>query len=194
VNLRSATALLLVAAISTLAGLHLHAARGEEPVAPPPVAAESPEVAPAQPVSPADAVVRLMRALRADDGPIRSGISAAKASRATPGAARFFKDRTLPLAGSWLDPDSVLQGTVDWSLDLETESEVRLIRVVLLVGPIEPDGLRKTIYRAGKSMGLEFDLEDDDPNPWHGEASEGIELWIAMGDGIVVIEANQSEE
>ena len=180
--------LILAAALAALAPLaiallHPGPARGEEPVSVPAGKAASPE----------ETVASLMTELRANEGAVRVGMVATKAGKATAGAAKHIDQRYLPLKGSWLDPDGLLLGTVDWDTDLDTGNRVDSICVVLLAGSYDRSRMEKAIVAAGKKCGLALEPDEEDPDTWFDYQAKGTELWITLGDGIVVVEAEAAD-
>jgi hypothetical protein len=131
----------------------------------------------------------VMKALRANKGTVRVGMPVADADRATRGAAKLIDQRYLPLRGSWLDKGGRLNGTVDWGVDVETSRKVDLIRVVVLTGRFDRKEMGKAVVAAGREIGLKLEPDEEDPDTWFDAAAEGIELWVALGDGIIAIEA-----
>ena len=180
-------AALVVLAPFAVAPLLPAPARGEEPV----------PASPPKKNDPMADVAELMTLLRMNEGAakgaVRVGMVAAKADRATPGAAKHIDQRYLPLAGSWLDPEGRLRGTVDWDTDLDTGKRVDSIQAVLLTGPYDRKEMAKAVIAAGKSLGLNLEPDDEDPDTYFDYKAKGIELWVTLGDGIAVIEAEAAD-
>jgi hypothetical protein len=139
--------------------------------------------------APHEVVAGIMKALRGNNGPLRPGLPKKQAIAASPGAAKHIDTWYLPLAGSWLDPERRLQGTIDWDLDLDTETKLDCLRVVITTGPLDRRQMASTIVATGRSIGMTLDNDEEDPFTWFDGDAEGIELWISVGDGIVIVEA-----
>ncbi|NJN14492.1 MAG: hypothetical protein HC813_02360 [Planctomycetes bacterium] len=137
-----------------------------------------------------NAVATIMKELRANKGTVRSGMTLAQADRATKGAALHIGERYLPLAASWLDKEQELLGTIYWDEHLEEEGKVDVIRVVLLCGAYDKKEMTKAIVATGKRIGLDMEPDEEDPDTWFDYQSKGIDLWISLGERIVVIEGN----
>lgn len=140
-------------------------------------------------VDPKEAVRQLMKALHGNKGAVRIGMGVSAADKATPGAANHIDQRFLPLRGSWLDKEGRLEGTVDWGVDLEAGKKVEYVKAVLVVAPFDKKEMGKAIAAAGRELGLKLSPDEDTPDTWFDENAEGIELWITIGDGIVVVDA-----
>ena len=157
-----------------------------------PVLAEEPSSP--QPEPPAAAVRDVLKRLRANDGPVRAGMHFRKADGASAGAARFIDDRVLPLRGSWLDPEGRRTGTITWDVDLDTESIVDTIQVVVLTGPIDREAMTKEVVKAAREVGLALEPCRDLSGLLNDGDATGVDLWVAVGDGLVVLESELVEE
>jgi hypothetical protein len=138
----------------------------------------------------AAAVESVMRTLRANKGAVRIGMSVTDAAKATPAAANHLDTRFLPLAGSWLDPERTMKGTVAWEIDLGAGKSVDVIRAVVVTGPCDRAKLERAIVAAGRRLGLDLSTDAEDPHTWFDAAADGVELWITTGEGVVVVDAD----
>ncbi len=175
-NRRAFTAVLAVLASVPLVAFAPDRAEGEEP---------STDAAPA----PKEIVASLMKALHANKGAVRIGMSVAAADRATPGAANHIDQRILPLRGSFLDKEGRLNGTLDWDVDLGKGTKVGLIRAVALTGRFDKKEMGKAIVAAGKELGIELEPDDKNKDTWFDAGASGVEIWVTIGDGVVVVDA-----
>ena len=137
-----------------------------------------------------DALASVKKDLMANKGRVCIGMSAEEADRATPGAAKHVTQRFLPLQGSWLDEKSRMNGTIVWEVDVETGEKVDLVCAVLLPGPFDRKDVEKTIVEVGKKIGLDMAPDEADPNTWYDAEAEGLEVWVTLGDGIVVVDCS----
>jgi len=174
------------------------AAGAEEPLKPPGEIPKSPEP-PVPGADPSRAVLQalsaVIRRLDANDGPLALGAPASKVKKAFPGAAVMTIERLVPLGGSFLDPGNALQGSIRWSYDDEDAPTPRVdtIQVILLTGSVDRAALRTAMKGAGKAAGINFEADDDDPDTWWDVDAETIDIWVAIGDGIVVVDADRVE-
>jgi hypothetical protein len=160
------------------------------PLGPDGARADAPPPAPARATAdPKDAVGSLIKALRANKGAVRVGMAVANADRATAGAARHLDQRLLPLRGSWLDKDGRMNGIIDWDVDLDAGKKVDCIRAVLLTEPFDKKEMGKAILDAGKAVGLDLGTDPETPLTWYDEEATGVEIWVTLGEGIVLVEA-----
>lgn len=174
----SAAVLAIVAAICVVA-LVPGRARGEEPA----------EDARAKDADPKEALGLLMKALHANKGAVRVGMTVANADRATPGAANHVDQRFLPLRGSWLDKGSRMNGTLDWDVDLEDGKNVDCIKAVLLTERLDRKEMGKAVAAVGRELGLKMEPDKENKDTWFDAEAEGMEIWVTLGDGVVVVEA-----
>ncbi len=134
-------------------------------------------------------VCALVKTLHANKGAVRVGLPIAEAASAQPGAAKHVFDRYMSLRGSWLDKAGRLDGIVNWDEDLASHEKVDSIRVVLVTGRIDRKEMGKAVAAAGAQIGLDVTPDSEDPDTWFDASSEGaIDLWISIGDGVVVLE------
>ena len=144
---------------------------------------------PARVVEPEDALASVMRALLANEGLVRVGMTAEDADRALPGTAKHLDQRFFPLQGSWLDEEGQMDGTVVWDVDPETAEEVDTICAVLVTGDFDKEEMGEVVVSVGKEIGLTLAHDEEDPDTWYDAEAEGVELWVTLGDGIVVVDS-----
>ncbi|MCK6459233.1 MAG: hypothetical protein L6Q95_04980 [Planctomycetes bacterium] len=173
---RMLAALLAVLAPLPLVALFPDRAEAEEP---------GTDAAPA----PKEIVASLMKALHANKGAVRIGMSVAAAERATPGAANHIDERILPLRGSFLDKEGRLNGTLDWDVDLGKGTKVGLIRAVALTGRFDRKDMGKAIVAAGKEIGIALEPDEKNKDTWFDAGASGVEIWVTIGDGVIVVDA-----
>ncbi len=166
-----ATLALLLASASRLSPV-----RGQAP--PTPLAEEAPD-----PMASVGQVMRLLLSTEPTEGAVRLGMTAVRAEESHPGFAQMLGRRTFDIRGSWLDPEGQLTGIVDWGVDIDTESKVDQVRVVLLTGPYDRRSMRKALVAHGESNGLSLERDEEEPDTWWDP-----DLWASLGDGIVVLE------
>jgi hypothetical protein len=168
---KSAAALAVLASICFV-GLSPEAVRGDE----------------AARAKPADVVGTLMKALHANKGAVRVGMSVSSADKATAGAANHLDTRFLALRGSWLDKEGRLDGTIEWEVDLDQGKKVDCIRVVLVVEPFDKKEMGRAIVAAGKEFGADLKADDENPDTWFDEETMDREVWVTIGEGVVVMD------
>lgn len=132
---------------------------------------------------------RIVRTVRRDRGAITLGTTERQTKRAFPGAARLLITQYVPLAGSFLDPAERLQGSIRWFYDDPDARTPRvdLFEVVLLTGGVERDSVRNCLRAAAKATGLNLEPSGKDSDIWFDVDVKGVDLWVALGDGIVVL-------
>lgn len=172
-------AVLAVLAPICVVGLTPRHARGEEPTAD----------ARGKDAKATEALGLIMKALFANKGSVRVGMTVANADRASAGAAKHLDQRYLPLRGSWLDKGGRMNGVVDWDVDLEAGTKVDSIRVVLLTERFDRKEVGKAVVSVGREIGLKMAPDEEDKDTWFDAEAEGVELWVTVGDGIIVVEA-----
>jgi hypothetical protein len=176
---RALAAFLAVLASLSFLALAPGSARGQEPAT-----GAAPKV-----MEPKEAVSSVMRALGANKGTLRIGMTVAAADRACAGAANHVDERILPLEGSFLDKERRLRGALSWDPDLEKGTKVGLIQAVLLTDRFDRKELGRTIVAVGKELGFNLATDKEAPYTWFDAEAEGVELWVTLGDGVVVIES-----
>lgn len=68
-----------------------------------------------------------------------------------------------------------------------------VLRVVLLAGPFDREEVIRVILEVGKELGLAMEPGEDFPSTWFDYEATGVELWITLGDGVLVVEAELAD-
>ena len=141
-----------------------------------------------------DGLDRVIRKLHANDGALRLGATPKAALKACPGSAAMMTEYLVPLAGSFLDPDRTLRGSIRWSYDGKGSSaRVDAIQVVILSGTVDREAMRSTLKAAGKAVGLILDTSEDRPDTWFDFEAKDTDIWVAVGDGVVAVDADPAD-
>jgi hypothetical protein len=127
--------------------------------------------------------------VRKKDG-LRVGMPYTELRKLTPGAAELLGDQFLPLSGSPYSPGEGFAGTVEWYLDSDS-NHLDDLRVVLLCPRYDRHEMAKFVLRMGRELRVALEKDEEESDVYWGEALDnGRTLWIALGDGIIVLEVD----
>jgi hypothetical protein len=156
-------------------------------------ARSEPEVeGPGLPAELAEAVKSIVtRVARAKEG-LRYGMKLLEVAPLTKGSADIVGDHTLLLANTAYAPTQASVGIVEVWVDPE-EGFVAELTVTLLTGPYDPKRMRKHLIEVGRQLGFALvDAPNTERTLYADEDDElDRDLWIAMGDGTLVVEASR---
>ncbi len=137
----------------------------------------------------------LGRLMTADEG-LRPGIPHDAVGDVSGGAAHYLDRYTLELSRTPYAPSVDVLGAVTGTVEFATNEIIGLVdevRVVLITGPFDAGALGAQILAGAAEVGVTLTADDDDANTWWEPEFNGRDLWVALGDGVVVLEGSRTD-
>lgn len=134
------------------------------------------------------AVRAVMEKLQRNEKGLVLGLPRAEARRIAAGAAYQGEEYSLPLAGSDYDPGVAVPGVLRFFVG-EADAKKTITEVsVTLLGAYDVAAMGRHVQAVAKELGLDFDRDETDVRTFFHVGDDPRDLWVALGDGVVVIE------
>jgi hypothetical protein len=132
------------------------------------------------------AVRAVMEKLQRNEKGLVLGLSRAEARKIAAGAANQGEEYSTTLGGTDYDPGVAVPGVLRFFAGgpKKVVSEVS----VTLLAKYDVEAMGRHVQAVGKELGLDLVTGEEDPRTYFDAGDDPRSLWVALGDGVVVIE------
>jgi hypothetical protein len=118
------------------------------------------------------------------------GLRRDEARKIAGGGAAMGEKYSLPLAGTDYDSGTPVPGVLQFFVGGPKGATAVTSISVTLLGKYSIDKMGRHVEEVGRSLGLELTHSEDNPRAYFDPLSEHRDLWVALGDGVVVVEVD----